>query len=171
MNGTVLVVAETNGAGLRPISLEVVTAGRNVADLAGCTVTALIMGNGLADSAKKIANTAADRVLVVDDQRLKFLTPSLLAHVLANVIESLKPFAVIVPSTTAGIEYAPRVAARLKLPIASDCIGLSVEDGALIAIRPILGGRVQTAVKMSNDGPAIATLRQGSFERAAESSG
>ena len=171
MAGTVLVVAEAGESGLRPISLELVTAALEVAGLAGSTVTALIMGSGVDDAAAKLAGTGVERVLIVDDERLSHLTPPLLAHALAGVIESLQPFAVIVPTTTAGIEYAPRVAARLNLPIASDCIGLSVEDGALIAIRPILGGRVQTAVKMSNASPAIVTVRQGSFEKATESPG
>jgi electron transfer flavoprotein alpha subunit len=41
----------------------------------------------------------------------------------------------------------------------------------LVAIRPVLGGRVQTAVKLEGDGPSIVTIRQGSFDKAPQGQG
>lgn len=163
MSGTVLIVAEAGEAGLRPVSQELVTAGRKVANLAGASLAALVMGAGVSAHA---GHLGVDRVLVAGDPRLANLPTAALESILTGVIEALNPIAVLIPSTTAGIEYGPRVAARLGLASASDCIDLGFEDGALIAVRPILGGRVQTAVKMPAGAPAIATVRQGSFEKA-----
>jgi electron transfer flavoprotein alpha subunit len=73
---------------------------------------------------------------------------------------------VLMPGTTAGRDYAPRVAARLGLGLVADCVDLHVEDGGLVAVRPVLGGRVQTAVRFEGDGPALATVRPGSFDLA-----
>lgn len=167
MSGTILVVAEAGEGGLRPVSLELVSAARKVAG-AGAgdgTVTALLMGADLAAAASQIGGSGVDRLLVVDDPRLRNLPPQALAGALASVIQRENPFAVFIPSTTAGIEYAPRVAARLKLPIASDATDVSVEDGRLVANRPVLGGRVQTAVKLEGEGTSIVTFRSGSFEK------
>ncbi len=77
-----------------------------------------------------------------------------------------RPDVVLVPGTTAGRDYAPRVAARLGVGLAADCVELAIEDGGLIAVRPILGGRVQTVVRMPGSRPQMATVHPGSFEKA-----
>lgn len=168
MSNIVLVVAEADAAGnLRPASLEVVAAGRKLAASAGASVAALLMGSSLAAATSALATSGVDQVLVADDARLANLPTPALATVLAKIVSDRAPVTVLVPSTTAGIEYAPRVAAKLRLPIASDCIDLGYEDGAVVAVRPVLGGRVLTAVKLASGTPAILTMRQGSFDKAA----
>jgi electron transfer flavoprotein alpha subunit len=171
MSKTILVVAEAGDGGLRPVSLELIAAARKVASGAGGDVVALLMGTDLSDAAATVAASGVDRVLVADDERLGGLSPQALTAVLASAIQQLNPFAVLVPCTTAGIEYAPRVAARLDLPLASDAVDVAVEDGNLVAVRPVLGGRVLTAVKLDGDGPKVVSVRQGSFEKAATNGG
>ncbi|MCC6790695.1 MAG: electron transfer flavoprotein subunit alpha/FixB family protein [Thermomicrobiales bacterium] len=171
MGNTILVVAEPGDGGPRPVSLELISAAKRVAEASGSTVTALLMGAELSSVAEQMARAGVDRLMVADDERLRHLSPQALAAVLARVVEDLSPFAVIVPCTTAGIEYAPRVAARLGLPIASDVVDLAVEDGRLVAVRPVMGGRVMTAVRFEGDGPVMVSVRQGSFEKAIVGSG
>jgi electron transfer flavoprotein alpha subunit len=86
--------------------------------------------------------------------------------VVAQAVGDVNPAVVLMPGTTSGRDYAPRLAARLGLGLAADCVDLKVEDGGLVAVRPLLGGRVQTAVRFEGEGPSLATVRAGSFERA-----
>lgn len=164
--GGVLIVAEAGGAELRPASYELVTAGKQVAEGFGGTVTALLMGAGVEAAARRLGGTGVDRVIVVDDDRLRHLPVDAATAVVTQVVRDLAPVAVLIPATTAGIEYGPRVAARLGVGLAADCVGFSVEDGALVAIRPILGGRMQTAVKLGASQPQMATVRLGGFDPA-----
>lgn len=165
-DGGVLIVAESNGDGLRPASLELVTAGKSVAAELGGSVTALLVGSDVGSAADQLVGTGVDRVLVADDDRLVHLPVDAVTAVIATVVADLLPSVLLIPATTAGIEYGPRLAARLHVGIAADCVGLSVEDGNLIAVRPVLGGRVQTAVRFGASRPQIATLRAGSYEQA-----
>jgi electron transfer flavoprotein alpha subunit len=162
----VLIVAEAGGAELRPASFELVTAGRRVADGLGGPLTALLMGSGIDAPTRRLAATGVDRVLVADDERLAHLPIDAATAVVDRAVREVDPAAVLFPGTTAGIEYGPRVAARLRAGLAADCVDLSVEDGGLVAVRPILGGRVQTTVKLAGSRPQLATIRLGSFERA-----
>lgn len=164
MSGNVLIVVEVGSGQPRPISFELIGAAKK---LGAENVTALVVGNGVADATAPVAASGVDRVLVADDERLAGLPSPAVGAVLAQAIQQLQPTAVLVGSTTAGIEFAPRAAARLGIPIASDAVDLAVEDGQLVAVRPVLGGRVQSAVKIAGGGPVIVTVRQGSFERAA----
>jgi electron transfer flavoprotein alpha subunit len=171
MSGPVLVVVEVGNGEARPVSFELVAAANAIAGAVGSTVTALVVGVKTGAAAQAVAATGVARVLVADDDRFEQLPAPAVAAVVAQAVTEIEPFAILVGSTTAGIEFAPRVAARLDLPMAAECVGLSVEDGALVAVRPVLGGRVQSAVRFTGDGPVIATVRQGSFERAAAGTG
>jgi electron transfer flavoprotein alpha subunit len=167
VNGTgVLIVAEVGDEGLRPTSFELVTAGLNVANELGGEVTALLLGSGIDEAANALATTGVARVLAADDERLASFVSEAWTAVVAKAIDEVKPAVVLMPGTTSGRDYAPRVAARLGLGLAADCVDLHVEDGSLVAIRPVLGGRVQTAVRFEGEGPSLATVRPGSFERA-----
>jgi electron transfer flavoprotein alpha subunit len=170
-NGGVLIVAEAGGAELRPASFELVTAGKRVAEALGGTVTALLLGAGIDAAAGQLAAAGVDRVLVADEEHLAHLPVDAMTAVVAQVIRDVAPSVVLIPATTAGIEYAPRVAARLRVGLASDCVDFAIEDGGLVAVRPVLGGRVLTAVKLGDATPQMATMRLGSSEPASVGSG
>lgn len=170
-NKNVLVVAETSGSDLRPVSFELVTAGKQVAAGTGGALIALVMGSGVEAAAAALGGAGVDRVLVADDPNLAHLTSESAAATLVAAIEQASPDIVLVPGTTSGRDYAPRAAARLGVGLAADCVDLSVEDGSLVAVRPVLGGKVQTAVRMPGSHPQMATVRPGSFEKAAGGEG
>ncbi len=167
----VLIVAEAAGSDLRPVSLELITAGRQLADALGGGVTAVIGGMAIEDAAQRLAAAGADKVLVADGDAFADVTAGVWTALVTQAIERTQPAAVLIPGTTAGRDYAPRVAARLGVGLAADCVELAVEDGAVVAVRPVLGGRVQTAVKLAGNTPQMATVRAGSFERATGSDG
>ncbi len=164
--GGVLVVGEMGLDGLRPVSYEVLTAGRQVADALGQPLLALVMGVTVGESAIQLGTAGADRVLVADDERLSGLTTEAAGAVLAQVIREIDPVVVLVPGTTAGRDYAPWVAARLGIGLAADCVELAVEDGNLVAMRTVLGCRIQTAVTLTGSRPQMATIRPASFAMA-----
>lgn len=170
-NKNVLVVAETSGSDLRPVSFELVTAGKQVAAGTGGALIALVMGSGVEAAAAALGGAGVDRVLVADDPNLAHLTSESAAATLVAAIEQASPDIVLVAGTTSGRDYAPRAAARLGVGLAADCVDLSVEDGSLVAVRPVLGGKVQTAVRMPGSHPQMATVRPGSFEKAAGGEG
>lgn len=167
----VLIVAETTGGALRPVSFELLTAGREIATATGGALIALVLGDGIGEAAATLAGAGADRVLVADDPRLAALTNQAATELLVGVIGQVDPRVVLIPGTTAGRDYAPRAAARLGVGLAADCVGLGVEGGDLVAVRPVLGGRVQTAVRLPGSRPQMATVRPGSFERATGTGG
>jgi electron transfer flavoprotein alpha subunit len=167
-SGNVLVVGEvgTNGSA-RPISWEMLTAARQVArGLGSGNVTGLLIGAGIADLARTWASGGADRVLIADGERFAGLMPSAAAAALTRAIAAADPAVVLVPGTTAGRDYAPLVAARLGTGLAADCVSFAVENGALSAVRPVLGGRALTRITFPGQGPAMATVRSGSFAKA-----
>ncbi len=163
----VLVAAEIAASGaLRPISLEMISAGRVVADAVGGALTAVVFGDGAAARAAELASAGVDKVLVADDARLHTANPEAAATVMCAAQAATGAGIILVPGSTAGRDYAPKVAARLHAPLAADCIGFGADGGDLAATRSVLGGRANTVVTLS--GPVqVATVRAGSFAKAA----
>ena len=165
--GPVLVIGEVDSTGApRPVAFEMIAVGRQVADGFGVPLAVLVMGADLGVAAAAVGESGVDRLLVADDAVLANLNAEAATTVLCRVIADLDPTAVLMPGTTAGRDYAPRVAARLRVGLVADCIELSVDDGNLVAIRPILGGRVQVEVRLPAGRTRLATVHPGAFAAA-----
>ncbi len=74
--------------------------------------------------------------------------------------EGVRPWAILAPSTAWGREAASRVAARLGAGLTGDAVGLSCEDGRLIAEKPAFGGYVIADIACSS-AVQMATVRAG----------
>jgi len=165
----VLVVAELDVEGRpRTVSWEMLTAARALAEESSGPVNGLIVGADVSDDlAQSWGSAGADKVLVASDAAFSGTLPGPAAAALVKAIAEVKPGVVLVPGTTAGRDYAPLVAARLGAALAADVIAVHQEGGTLVAVRPVLGGRAQSRVTFAPGVLAMATVRSGSYARAA----
>jgi electron transfer flavoprotein alpha subunit len=160
----VVVVGEVGASGIGPAAWETLAAAKPVAEALGETVVGVIMGSGIEDAARAFG-AGVDRLLVADQPELAHLTAEMATAVLAAVTKDVEPSVVMMPGTTLGRDYAPRLAARFGVPCVADGVSFSVEDGSLLAVRPVFGGRVQSTVRFIGERPWLATVRPGSFEQ------
>ena len=160
--GTVLAVAEQRDGEVKKATFEAIAeAGRLAGQLGGDVATALV-GAGVEGAAAGLGAWGADKVYVVDHAELaNYSTEGYTAAVCA-VIEQVKPDVVLFPATALGKDLAPRVAARVGAGLASDVTALAVEDGKLVATRPIYAGKAIATVAF-NSAVAMATLRPNVF--------
>lgn len=168
----VLVIAEHADGALRPVTLELVTSARALADSLGGPVTLAVLGSDVDAVAQAAAQVSGvDAVVTASDPGLDpFAGPAWTAAV-TQAVEQVAPAVLIGGATTAGRDYMPRVAARIGTGHASDAVEVSVEDGKVVALRPVLESRVQSAVAFEGDGIATLTMRPGSTARAEASGG
>jgi len=161
MPSGILIVTETLEGALRPASLELVTAAVGLAQ----PVTALVPGAGVASAAQDVATAGVAHVLVADADRLGSFTTDAFATAVEAAIKAADPAVVLFAGTTSGRDLAPRIAARFNAPLAANAVGLRLDGAALIATRPVLGGRVQTDVRLEGQ-LVMASIGPGAFERA-----
>ncbi len=168
----VFVFAEHADGALRPVTLELVTAARSLADALGGPVTVAVLGADVDAVARTAAQVSGvDAIVTASDPGLDPFTGPAWTSAATQVVEQVGPAAVIGGATTAGRDYLPRVAARLGTGHASDAVAVSVDDGKVVAVRPVLESRVQSAVAFEGDGIATLTMRPGSSARAEASGG
>lgn len=160
---TILTFAEQRGGKLRRPSLEAVSEARRLAEaLGGTRVAAVLVGSGVAGLASELAAHGADVVHVFDDASLASYATEAYARAVGQVASALQPWALLVPFSAMGKDLAPRVAARLGAGLASDCVGLAVDGGRLVARRPMYAGKAYAKVRWT-EGIQVASLRPNVF--------
>jgi electron transfer flavoprotein alpha subunit len=158
----ILTFAEARDGKLRRASLEAVSEARRLADSMGADVECVLVGSGSDALVAELASYGAKRVHAFEHAALSAYATEPYARAVAQVITATKPWAVLIPFTAMGKDLAPRVAAKLGVGLASDCIGLVVKNGKLEARRPLYAGKAYATVTWKGE-PQLATLRPNVF--------
>jgi len=157
------VVIEQSKAEIRKVSLEILSQGRIIADKTGDPLVAVILGKGIADLAKTVAAYGADKVILVDDDKLADYSTGAYTSVLNKIIRKEEPQAVLLGNTAVGKDLAPRLAQRLGVGMASDWTGMEHDEANFLTFkRPIYGGKAFADVS-STTRPVVATIRPNTF--------
>jgi electron transfer flavoprotein alpha subunit len=156
-----LTFAEQRDGKLRRPSLEAVSEARRLAGPGG-RVESILVGSGIAALAQELATYGADAVHVFDQPELAHYATEPFARAIAQVATEQKAGVLLIPFTALGKDVAPRVSARLGAGLASDCVGLTVQDGRLTARRPMYAGKAYATVRFEGD-LQVATLRSNVF--------
>lgn len=161
------IIIEQNKSEVRKVSLELLSQGRIIADKTGEPLVAVIPGKGVADLASQAAAYGADKVILVDDERLAAYTTGAYTSVLNRLIRKEEPQAVLLGNTAIGKDLAPRLAQRVGVGMASDCTGMDIDEENFVTFRrPIYGGKAIAQV-VANTRPILATIRPNTFPVAA----
>lgn len=165
----VWVYAEFRGARLAPVALELLGAGRRLADKRGVELCAVLMGSsaeleggaGLQAVAEELIAHGADRVYLADDPALARFTDDAYGNVLADLVQEHKPEILLAGATAIGRSFIPRVATMLAAGLTADCTELDIrdEDGALLQTRPAFGGNIMATIVSPRTRPQMATVR------------
>ena len=159
----VLAVLEQKDGALRGVCAEVVSAAAELAQGLGGQAHALALGSpGLAAAAGEMGKHGATRVRVGEHEALAQYAPETYAAAVAAVVREGKYAAVLFAGTSQGKDLAPRVAALLDVPLATDAAGLVAEGGAPVVVRPIYAGKAFARVR-SEALPFLVSLRPNVF--------
>ncbi|HWV57660.1 MAG TPA: electron transfer flavoprotein subunit alpha/FixB family protein [Longimicrobiales bacterium] len=159
----VLAVAETRDGGLRASSLEAMTVARTIADAGGGEADALLAGGaGVAEHAADLARYGADTIFVAEHESLATLPVERLASLARVVIAENAHDVVVLSATAFGSDLAPRIAAKLEIPLAGDATAVEIADGELRITRPVYGGRAFATIAIDLS-PRIISLRPNVF--------
>lgn len=158
----IIVIAEHRRGELRDVTWEMLSKGRQLAESTGAELGVALLGKGMNPLAEAL-KPKVKRVLLIEDPRLEAFNPETYKKVLIQLITERKPFLTLIGHTAMGMDYAPRLAASLKMPLATDCIGIEAKDESVSLIRQLYGGKVNAEVSFTKKGPFMVTVRPGAF--------
>jgi electron transfer flavoprotein alpha subunit len=152
----VMAVLEQRAGVLKRVSHEVLAAARGIADGTGGEVHALLIGApGIATDG--LGESGADKVLVAADEALADYQADRYAAVASGQVDAGDYGAIVVGATAMGKDLAPRIAARLRCPLASDVTSVGF-DGAVVVNRPVYAGKAIYSLKITAS-PSVISVR------------
>ena len=147
-------------------SWEALGAAQVLAGQLGSGVTAVVFGQGLDKLVSEAFQYGAADVLVADDATLRDFRPEPFTSLIAKLAAESAPNAILFPTTTRGRELAAMAAIDLNSGVLADVTALEVQNGAILATRPVYGGKLLAKVTCQAR-PQLVTLRGRAFARPA----
>jgi electron transfer flavoprotein alpha subunit len=157
----VWIFAEQRDGVLHSVSLELLGAGRKLADDLGQRLVAVLLGHNGRPLADELVAYGADKVYYLDCAHFEKFQDEPYAQALAELAEEHKPSIILAGATSIGRSFIPRVAARLKTGMTADCTGLEIEpeQKILLGTRPAYGGNIMATIVCPEKRPQMATVR------------
>jgi electron transfer flavoprotein alpha subunit len=164
----ILVFAESRGGSLRKVAFEVLTAARSIA--AGGEVHAILAGApGIAAQASSLSKFGAATVFVTEHPALSEYNAESLATLVSDRAKSGGYRAVLFSASAQGKDLAPRVAARLGVPMAADSLSVALDGDATVVTHYVYAGKIIATFRLAAV-PSVVALRPGAVT-GVESSG
>jgi electron transfer flavoprotein alpha subunit len=136
--------------------LEALSAAKGIAD--GGKVTGVLFGSGAMKFTEQLAQYGADRIYIVPDTKLDVYSTEVYTDVFTQLVRSVNPDVILMGHTAAAKDLAPRAAARLGLPLLSDCTDVEVQGQDVLFVSPIYAGKAFQKKKIT-EGIVFATIR------------
>ncbi len=161
------------GRSLTTPSLELLSAGRKIADAINQKLVAVLIGSDLDDVSHEVSKYNVDEVICCEDEKLSYYNCLPFSTICAQLAQKRKPYAFLFVADELGRDLVPRIAYRLRTGLATDTIDLNVGDfyhppskttfkNILIQVRPDFATRIAKIFTPSRR-PQIATIRAGNF--------
>ncbi|MDT9025285.1 electron transfer flavoprotein subunit alpha/FixB family protein [Rossellomorea yichunensis] len=157
----VLVLGEVRDGSLRNVSFEAIAAGKTVSE--GGEVVAVLIGKSVSALGEEMIQYGADKVVVVEDDKLEQYTSDGYSQAVLAVIDQEKPEGIIFGHTALGKDLSPKVASKLSTGLISDATDLEEAGGNLVFTRPIYSGKAFEK-KIVTGGVLFATIRPNNIE-------
>src|SRR6266851_3913785 len=159
----ILVIAEQRQGKWNNTSFETLAAAQQIAKDTSSTVSALVIGKGVAGLVDELAAKNVAEVLLVQHDLLEAYTADGYCVALSQVIGSAKPELVLLPHTYQVRDFAPKLAAMLGKGMIGDCVGYRNEVGKLVFVRQMFQGKTAADVTFQGAAPWFASFQAGAF--------
>ncbi len=114
---------------------------------------------------KQLGEWGASRVWLLEHAAFAPYRSEVWAGAVAELAAKESPKAIFGPVTSRQRECVARLAARLGVGLAADCVGFQMDGDKLVATRPVYAGKLVSRVTWAK-GPWVATLRPNVFRPA-----
>ncbi len=158
MAGTWIFVEQRDG-NIRKVTFEMLSEAQKWGD----EVSAVVFGKGVAGLAPELAQYGAAKVLVAEDDIFAEYNTGAYVAQLAAMIEESSPNAVLFAHTFNGRDLAARIAQKLELGLATDCLEADISAGKGVFTRSIYAGKALAKVEIAS-APVMGTIRAGVWE-------
>ncbi|UCZ55379.1 electron transfer flavoprotein subunit alpha/FixB family protein [Bacillus shivajii] len=157
----VWVFIEQRDGKLVDVGLELLGAGRDLADKLEVELCGVLLGNGVKDLSSTLFEHGADKVYVIDDPVVEQYRTETYMKAVGDLVRKYKPEIFLYGATANGKDLASAVATEVMSGLTADTtlLDVNVEKRLFEASRPAFGGNIMATILCKKHRPQMATVR------------
>jgi electron transfer flavoprotein alpha subunit len=159
----IVVLVEHVDGKVDSVTLQLLTAGRQLADQLHVNLVALAIGHQLDGIALVLQGHGMEKIVLVDNPALPLAAGEVQAKVIARVAGELKPRFVLVGYSLVGMELTPAIAIHLGMNALTNCVNVKLDNGAVTVTRPVFDSTLHAHLALEENETAVIALQKGSF--------
>ena len=158
-SGVWVFIEQTEGEAAK-VSWELLGKGKELAIARNCTLSAVVMGDGVEHLCRQAIGYGAQKVYLMDAPVLRHYRTEPYQKSICALVEKYRPEVILMGATGLGRDLAGVVATVLATGLTADCTGLSIDDkGNLMQTRPAFGGNIMATIVCDKFRPQMSTVR------------
>ncbi|WP_026690825.1 electron transfer flavoprotein subunit alpha/FixB family protein [Alteribacter aurantiacus] len=146
---------------LLDVGLELLAAGRDLADKLDVELCGVLLGDGVSHLTKEVFESGADKVYLIDNPVLKYYRTETYMKAVGDLVRKFKPEIFLYGATSNGKDLASAVATDVLCGLTADTtlMDVDVEKRLFEASRPAFGGNIMATILCKKHRPQMATVR------------
>lgn len=160
MSQEIFIMVEQKQKTIEEPSFALISEGKRLSENLGNShlISAIIMGNGIKDPGSELGPYGADRVYYFENALLEPYQPDLYTGLIANLAREKSPDFFLLGATSLGRDLAPRIAARLRVGLVTQCVEIIAHPDQLAVIKPVSDQYLYQKVVFRNPGLKMLTF-------------
>ena len=122
-----------------------------------------MLGQGIEALAGELTGKQLEKVYLVEHELLKEYTPDAYTSALRQLLSKVNPEYVLLPHTYQVRDFLPKLATSLGTVAVSDVVAHRVDSGALVLVRQLFQGKINSDVRFAGAAPHFASLQAGAY--------
>ncbi len=167
----ILVLVDPSDSKIQTVSLEACSLARRLTSKDAGEVVAVVFGADLEPMRTAVSQLPVDRVGLVEDPLLARYTPEAFVQALEQIIEREGPDLVVMGQTYQNMDLAPRLAARIRRALVTDCVAIRDTEDPPVFVRPMFHGKLSADLTVHSPAPWLITIQAGAFATKAPEQG
>lgn len=157
----IFVLIDHGNGEIRTPSLESLAIGQRMAEEAGFSLHAVVVGYQIHPLAERVASHKVNSVLLVEDPKLENYDPDAYCQALGQILAEHQPYLFLLGHIYQNIDLAPKLAAAINTGLVTDCIGYRKEEDGFIFVRQMFRNKLDADVRIRSEHPWIVTMQAG----------
>lgn len=150
---------------LLQVSSEILSEGRRLADKYNGELAAVLLGSHLDGLVDDVGKHGANKVFLVEHPTLERYSTLPYCGIITGLIQEHEPVAILFGATALANDLAPRLAARIKTGLVTNCSRVEItEDGTLEVTKPAYGGKISARLRFTSNKKQLVTISHGTVE-------
>lgn len=158
--GVWVYIEQRNGK-IAPVSLELLGAGRELADKLGVELAGVLLGNNVDHVVNDLYEHGADTIYMIDNPVFDQYRGEAYQVGVVDLVRKYKPEILLFGATAIGRDLASTVATELGTGLTADTTRLDIDmkNRLLEASRPAMGGNIMATILCKVQRPQMASVR------------